>query len=98
MCDCPQRRNDVHWIEVDGDVVVVDPVDRSIHVLRGAAAAVWQLIDGEPIDGFVELISETFQQDPVRAADDLAASLQMLDEIGVLACAEMSILASPSDQ
>jgi len=88
MCLSPSRRAGVHWVEVDGDVVVTDPDSRSVHVLRGAAAAVWQLIDGEPIDGLPELVAETFAIDIERAVEDFSAAVEMLNTIGVVSCAD----------
>lgn len=86
MCQTPSRRAGVNWVEIDGDVVVTDPGSGMVHVLRGAAAAVWQLIDGDPVEGLPELIAETFDVDVEVAAADLADALAMLDRIGVLSC------------
>ncbi len=72
------RRTGVNWIEVDGDVVVFDPQASTVHVLEGAAAIVWQLLDGEPIIGLDEVIAATFDIDPEHARRDIAASIRLL--------------------
>jgi hypothetical protein len=83
MRDRLRRRADVNWVEIDGDVVAVDPAADTIHVFSGAAAAVWQLLDGEPLTGFEELLAETFGIGVDEAAEGLAKSIALLDEAGV---------------
>jgi hypothetical protein len=83
MEGCPARRAEVAWVEVDGDVVAVDP-DGGIHVLRGAAAALWQVLDGAPLDGLDLDVAEAFGIDRRRAAADIEQALTMLDEVGLI--------------
>ena len=83
MRDCMRRRADVNWVEIDGDVVAVDPTADTIHVFRGAAAAVWQLLDGEPLAGFEQLLAETFGISVDEAAEGLTESIALLNEAGV---------------
>jgi hypothetical protein len=83
MVGGPSRREDVPWIEVDGDVVAVTPTG-DIHVLRGAAAALWQLLDGESLDGLDEIVADTLGVDRVDARADIETSLDMLDRIGIV--------------
>ena len=79
-----RRRADVNWVEINGDVVAVDPTADAIHVFRGAAAAVWQLLDGEPLTGFEELLAETFEIGLDEAAEGLTKSIALLDDAGVI--------------
>lgn len=79
----PARRPDVGWVEVDGDVVAMEP-DGDLHVLRGAAAAMWQLIDGSPLTGLETAIAETFGITAEQAAADMAAALDLLDDTGLI--------------
>jgi PqqD family protein of HPr-rel-A system len=78
-----RRREDVPWVEVDGDVVAVTP-SGEIHVLRGAVAALWQLLDGAPLTGLDEVVAETFGVDRDEARGDIETSLRMLDRIGIV--------------
>ena len=34
-------RSDVAWVEIDGDIVVYDPLGPTTHILSGGAALVW---------------------------------------------------------
>lgn len=84
MSECWRRRPDVNWVETDGEVVAVDPAADAIHVFRGAAAAVWQLLDGEPLTGFEDLLSEEFAIGFAAAAEGLRESIALLEEAGVI--------------
>lgn len=90
MVEGPRRRQDVNWVEIDGDVVAADPIARTVHVFRGAAAAVWQLIDGASLDGLDLLVADTFGVDPEVAARDIATALALLDAAGVIEVAGRS--------
>ena len=79
----PARRPDVAWVAVDGDIVAMEP-DGDLHVLRGAAAAMWQLIDGGPLDGLEVAIAETFGITVEQAAADMAEALELLDDTGII--------------
>lgn len=83
MVASPARRSDVAWVEVDGDVVAMAP-SGDIHVLQGAAAALWQVIDGESIEGLDEAVALTFGISRERAAADIKRALAMLAEIGII--------------
>lgn len=87
VCGCPSRRAGVAWVELDGDVVLTDTATGVVHVLRGAAAAVWQLLDGEPIADLPELVAEAFAIDAVNAAKDIGDAIEMLAAIDVVSCA-----------
>lgn len=39
-------RPDLHVIELDGETVIYQPVDGSLHLLDGPGTAIWQRIDG----------------------------------------------------
>jgi hypothetical protein len=80
----PCRRSDVNWVVIEGDAVLCDPRTGEVHVISGATAATWQLIDGEPLDGLAELVADEFGIDLAVAAADLAESIAQLDSIGVV--------------
>lgn len=84
MSGGPSRRSDINWVVMDGDAVLVDPRTGRVHVLRGATAATWQLIDGEPLDGLADLVAEQFGVDVATAHADLATSLSQLASLDVL--------------
>ena len=74
----------MNWIEIDGDVVATDPSSGAIHVFHGAAAGVWQLLDGESIDDLADMIAETFGVPAEAASSDIELALSLLREADVL--------------
>ena len=80
----PSRRSDVNWVAIDGDVVLTVPSRGEIHVISGATAATWQLLDGEPLDGLAELVADEFGLAVEVVAPDLEAAVAQLDSIGVI--------------
>jgi Coenzyme PQQ synthesis protein D (PqqD) len=84
MADGLSRVDGINWIEVDGDVVVVDEISGDIHVLEGAAAALWQLLDGEPLDGFATLMVERFGITLEEAETGLRDAVELLNRAGIV--------------
>jgi hypothetical protein len=70
----------VNWVVVDGDVVAVDGLDGSVHTMTGATAVVWQLLDGEPLDGTAELVAEAFGIAVDQARVDIDTALEQILE------------------
>lgn len=79
----PARNPAVAWVEVDGDVVAITPTG-DIHVLTGAAAAVWQLIDGSVLDGLAVVVADEFGVALAAAQTGIDDALAMLDRIGLI--------------
>lgn len=80
----PRRRAGVPWVVIDGDVVLVDAVSGEVHILGGAVAAVWQLLDGGPLSGLARLVADEFGLGEDAVAVDLDRSLSALADIGVV--------------
>ncbi|MGB0113416.1 MAG: PqqD family peptide modification chaperone [Ilumatobacteraceae bacterium] len=80
----PRRRVDIPWVVIDGDVVLVDRSSESVHVLVGAASAVWQLLDGDGLEGLAGLVAHEFGLTEAAAEVDLANALGALAAIGVV--------------
>lgn len=76
--DAPRRCADVNWVVVDDAVVAVDRRDGSVHQLNGATAVVWQLLDGDPLDGVVSEVSEVLGLAPTAVAGDIEVALGQL--------------------
>ncbi|MGH9918784.1 MAG: PqqD family protein [Nitrososphaerales archaeon] len=56
-----QRREDVFSVEIDGDIVIYDPVQEKSHVLNSTGGLIWQLLDGEsPLEQLAEDIAGAF--------------------------------------
>lgn len=80
----PVRRTDVAWVEIDGDVVVVDSRCGDVHRLEGAAAVIWLLLDGGPLDDLPTVLSEHFEVEPAQAALDLTEALELIVDAGLV--------------
>jgi Coenzyme PQQ synthesis protein D (PqqD) len=59
--DMPVRRQDVEWVELDGEVVTYDPETETLHRLNGSAARVWTACDGSmSIEGIAHAMQARF--------------------------------------
>jgi septum formation inhibitor MinC len=65
-------RDDLAVVEIDGDLVVYDPVHLESHVLSGGAVIVWVELDGQTVDGLTERVAARVG----LAVDDLAAEVE----------------------
>lgn len=70
----PRRRADVITIELDGEAVLYDPVDGSMHKLNAVGAVLWRFLDGTVTlrQLGVELAAE------IPSADDRDVEFQLL--------------------
>lgn len=71
--------------EMDGDVVIFDDDDGSVHVLNGPAAAVWGLMDGRrSIDVIVETLESLYEKGRVVVRRDTFEFVRELIVRGLL--------------
>jgi len=57
--DAPARRDDVFWVEVDGEAVLLHETDQQLHRLNSTATLVWSCLDGAtPLETIALDISE----------------------------------------
>ncbi len=91
-----QRRDDVNWIVADGDVVAVDAATDEVFVLRGAAATLWQVLDGAPLDGMDELVAELFGFGIDEAAAHLRQAIEVLETTGLAEVVGAERVSGPS--
>jgi gentisate 1,2-dioxygenase len=84
MAEGLSRAPGVVWIEIDGDVVAVSAQTQHIHVLEGAASVVWQLLDGEPLDGLDAMLAETFGIPVDEAASGVSAAVDLLEAADIV--------------
>jgi hypothetical protein len=77
----PAVRDGLTTEEIDGELLVFDPVAVRIHQLDPLGALVWQLLDGSAtVDELVEDLAEGFGAPEDRVRGDLAALLEKLEE------------------
>jgi hypothetical protein len=58
-----RRRDDVEWVELDGEVVVYDRAGAHLHRLNPTAAAVWRACDGARVDDVVRSLEAHYDAD-----------------------------------
>ena len=74
----------MNWVVLDGDVVAVDPSAGEVHVLQGAAALVWQLLDGEPLAGLTDVVATECGIPANEAADGVVGALELLSQVDLV--------------
>ena len=78
MTDRPRRKANLTEDEMDEDLLIVDFRGSQIHVLNPAAAAIWELCDGQYtveqiaalMAGHLGLPNERVQQDVAKVVDE----------------------------
>jgi len=69
---------------IDGEAIVLRPMDNSILSLNRAGSRIWELLADSPtVGGIVETICEEFDVERERAAPDVVTFLTMLVEKGL---------------
>lgn len=81
----PRIGDDIAWVEVDGEVVVVDPEREQVHLLSGSGALLWQLFDGESSAHEIAAdVADVFGLDAGVALDDVLSFATRMLEAGLL--------------
>jgi hypothetical protein len=82
----PRLRDDVSVREVDGEAVVLDRHQNSMHSFNATAACILKAIDGERSSREISrLVCEVFEVAPDTALADTQKVLAQLEELGLLA-------------
>lgn len=79
------RRDGLHWVEADGEIVALD--DRSMQYLSAnpVGAILWRaLVDGTTRDELVGRVLAEFEVDDATAGRDVDAFLAELSKLGLL--------------
>lgn len=77
-------RDDLAVVEIDGDLVVYDPVQLESHVLSGGAVIVWLELDGQSVDGLTERVAARLGLAMDEIADDVTGVLTQFQALGLL--------------
>ena len=71
---------------VDGETVVVSPLDLRYHALNTTGTALWALLaDGTTLDAAVEHLMASFEVDESTCRRDVEACLEQFVSIGIAA-------------
>ena len=77
-------RADLAVVELDGDLVVYDPVEPACHVLSGGAVVVWAELDDEGTEGLVERICRRVGADVNQLSDEIWGVVADFSRLGLL--------------
>lgn len=81
----PKRRPDVDAVDIDGELVLWDPVGRSVHRLDPVGSLLWPFFDGQAaVDELAADAAEVWQITVPEAAAAIVALVQQLEEARLL--------------
>ena len=80
------------WRVIDNEVIVLSPVNVSMHALTGCGSRIWELIEKESeIPVIVKTICKEYDVAPDQAEKEISAFIQDLTELGVIETTEAII-------
>ena len=83
--DAPSPRASVGWVEVDGEIVILDEATGATHLLNPTAALVWQCLDGvSTVEEIAVDIADAYGQDIEAVRDPVLAAVQTFGQNGLL--------------
>jgi hypothetical protein len=75
----PARREGICAVEIDGELVLLDTSDGTLHLLNRVAAAVWAELDGtRDVEDIVVELSDAAGAEAERVRQDVARLLDQL--------------------
>ena len=81
----PRVSEKVAWVELDGEVVIYDEANGSMHLLNDTAAAVWLCCDGVvSVDQIIAELAESYKADEAQIAKDVDELVGQLRFKGLL--------------
>ena len=81
----PKCRFDVHVRVVDGEALILDRHGQLIYQLNHTATYIWQRCDGTAtVADIADHLAQAFDVDPPRVAQDAAALICQLQQLGLL--------------
>lgn len=80
------REHDLHWREIDDEIVVLNERDAEYLAIQGSGTLVWRLLsESTTKDALVDAFVDTYIVDRTCAAADIDAFLALLAERDLLA-------------
>lgn len=79
------RRNDLVWREIDGEVVILSPDNKSMHTFNDIGSRIWILIDGEhDLNDITDIISVEYGEKKEIVRKDLITYIEDLKQLNLL--------------
>jgi hypothetical protein len=80
-----QRQNEVAWRLIDGEAVVITPVDSTMHSLNDTGTRIWEAIDGQrSLKEVAQVLAAEFAVDRDRAQKDTLWFVECLAKKGLV--------------
>jgi hypothetical protein len=81
----PERNPKLAWREIDGEAVIISPVDSQVHELNETASVIWKFADGRhSVDQIAEVVAEGYEVPLEVAQADVRELIEMLSAKGLL--------------
>jgi pyrroloquinoline quinone biosynthesis protein D len=81
----PTSRSDLATRVVDGEVVILDRANGTVHRLNATAAAIWKLCDGEhSVAAIAEHIDAAYDQAPDDVRGEVSRTIVDFERLGLL--------------
>ena len=78
-------RTEVPWRDIDGNVIVVRPVDGVLYPLNNVATKIWLLVDGKRrIAEIIDAVTEEFQGEAEEIRQDTLLFLEELEKASLI--------------
>lgn len=85
--EMPAIADGVAWIEVEGDIVALDPDSVEVHLISGTGALIWHRIDGaDTIDAIVSDLADRFAAPRETINRDVRAFVAHATGLGLVNC------------
>jgi coenzyme PQQ synthesis protein D (PqqD) len=86
MSELRLKVEDLHWREIDGEVIALEARGSTYVAANGAGTVLWRaLADGTTADALADELVRTYGIDRARAAADIEHFLAQLSDQGLLA-------------
>ncbi len=83
----PARRDGISEAEIDGELVLLDTSNGTLHLLNRAAASVWSELDGtRSVEEILADLSDASGSKVERVREDVFRFLDELARAGLLSC------------
>ena len=81
----PKRKSSVVWRNVDGEIVIISPDNKSLHTLNDIGSRIWVLLDGEhDLDKIASIISSEYGEEKEIVKKDLFGYIENLGQLNLL--------------
>ena len=83
--DSVPARSDVPWRNIDGNVIVVRPMDGVLYPLNSVATRIWLLLDGtKQVSEIIDTVAAEFEGEEDQIRKDVFLFLEELEKASLI--------------